>query len=361
MTKRICYIHVGPHKTGTSSIQWFLRENRADLLNHGYFVPEAERRSGPHHALVEKLSGLEVGEHREPLVARSIQALLETECKAIVISSEALEGILANRKHADSFFGRIAQLNVKPKLVLFPRNQPQWINSSYASSVKGFRRSDPFQSWALHFSQSPRARFLRWTELADTYACELVAHPFTKQTVADGVIPQFLQTIGVNSSQFRDAAVRRNEGVGPFTVSVAREVLRSIAETGKPLTWLQATRSHRALAGYLRQKRLADAGYCGLSTELARRIEKEMRPDNDAFARQVWGRPWADVFNSDVGGEFEPNDFDVRPPDWSTRRRLRRVIREVKQIVHEILLDPALAVEAPWNDVRLRSGLVPVN
>jgi hypothetical protein len=32
MRKRICYIHVGPHKSGTTSIQWFLQENRAELV-----------------------------------------------------------------------------------------------------------------------------------------------------------------------------------------------------------------------------------------------------------------------------------------------------------------------------------------
>ena len=44
MRKRICYIHVWPHKTGTTSIQWFLQENRADLLKHGYFLPESETK-----------------------------------------------------------------------------------------------------------------------------------------------------------------------------------------------------------------------------------------------------------------------------------------------------------------------------
>ena len=359
MTKRPCYIHVGPHKSGTTSIQWFLRENRAELLKYGYFVPEAERRSGPHHALVEKLSGLEVGEHREALVARSMQALLETDCKAVVMSSEALEGILASPKHADLFFSRIAELNLEPKLVLFPRNQPQWINSSYASSVKSFRRWDPFESCALGFAQSRGSRFSRWIDLADKYHCELIVRAFTKQTVASGVIPEFLRGIGINSSEFREGATRRNEGVGPFTVSVAREILRGIAGAGKQLTWLQATTCHRALAGYLRQKKMADGSYCGLSTELARHMERELQPDNDAFARRVWGRPWSDVFATDVHAEFEPNDCEIRPPDWATRRQLRRVVREAKEIVHEILLDPTLAVDAPWNDVRLRSGLVP--
>jgi hypothetical protein len=356
MARRLCYIHIGPHKTGTSSIQWFLKRNRAELLKHGYFVPESGANRGAHHALVEKLSGLEVGEHREPLVARSIRALLETSCEAIVISSEALAGILGRRKHAVLFFSRIEELNLEPKLILFPRNHPQWINSSYASSVKGFRRWAPFQPYALGFVQSPGARFSRWIELANAHAAELIARPFTKETIVRGVIPEFLQSIGIKSSQFRDGEIRRNERVGPFTVSVARDLLGSIDEARKPLTWLQARRCKAKLAAYLEENGLADAGYYGLTTALARQIESELRPDNDTFAQRVWDRPWAEIFAGDTAAEFTPNDFEMRPPDFFTKRRLRRVIREMKAIVHEILQDPSLAAEARWNDLRQRSG-----
>ena len=110
--------------------------------------------------------------------------------------------------------------------------------------------------------------------------------------------------------------------------------------------------------GYLGKKGLADAGYCGLTTTLARRMEQELRSDNDAFAQRVWGQSWAEIFAADTAEEFTPNDFEINPPDWFTARRFRRAVREVKESVHELLLDPVLAVEAPWNDVRQRSGLV---
>jgi hypothetical protein len=355
MTKRICYIHVGPHKTGTTSIQWFLQENGAELLKHGYFVPESETRRGAHHALVEGLAGLDVGGHREPLVARSIAAIAETPARTIIISSEALEGLFRNRQNTDAFFNRMQELNLQPKLILFPRNQPQWINSSYSSTVKSFRRSDSFEPGAFGFAKSPDARFSRWIELAETHGSELIARPFNKETLRRGVIPEFLQNIGITSSQFRDRAVRRNEAVGPFTVSVAREVLRSI---GKEMTWLQAKKCKVELAQYLRQSNCADTGYCGLSTTLARHVEEELRSDNDLFAQGVWGKSWAEVFAADVTEEFTPNDFEMRRPDWFTARRLRRAISKMTDFAHQTLLDPALAVEAPWNDVAHRSGLV---
>ena len=355
MQKRVCYIHVGPHKTGTTSIQWFLQENRADLLQHGYFVPESETKRGAHHTLAEGLAGLDVGEHREPLVARSITEINETRAQAIIISSEALEGLLRNQQNIEAFFTRIRELSLEPKLILFPRNQPQWINSSYASLVQTFRRSDSFEACALRFAQSPDARFSRWIQLAETHGAELIAQPFSKETLCRGVIPGFLRSIGISSAQFRDRAVRRNEAVGPFTVSVAREVLRSI---GTQMTWLQARKCKVELARYLRQNNCTDSGYCGLSTPLARHVEEELRCDNDAFAQRVWQKSWADVFADDVTEEFVPNDFEMRRPNWFVARRLNRAISNMKDFAHQTLLDPALAVKAPWNDVAQRSGLV---
>jgi len=356
MPKRVCYIHAGPHKTGTTSIQWFLQENRAELLKHGYFVPEGDTKHGAHHAIVRKLCGQELPEHEQSAAAQFIQAIVDSRSEAIVISSEALEGLLKTRDYAKAFFSRIQELNLEPKLVLFPRNQSQWTNSSYSSVVNAFRRSESFQAFALGVTQSVGAKFSPWTELADAHAVELIALPFTKETVVRGVVSEFLQVVGIKSSQFRGAEIRRNEAAGPFTVAVARGVLRSIGGASNRLTWLQAMRCKTKLASYLGEKGLGDAGYCGLTTALARHIEAELRTDNDAFAQRVWGRPWAEVFAADIDLEFRPNDFEMSYPSWLTARRLRRAIKEMKACAQEILLDPALAVEAPWNDLRQRAG-----
>jgi hypothetical protein len=356
--KRVCYVHIGPHKTGTSSIQWFLQENRAELLRRGYFVPESETRHGAHHAIVRKLCGQELGEHREPSVAKAIRAIIETRFEAIVISSEALEGILIHGDRARIFFDRIRELNLEPKLVLFPRNQSHWVNSIYSSAVKTFRRSDSFQHFAMAAAATRYRglKFSNWIELADAHHIELIARPFTKEIIARGVVPEFLQIIGINSSEFRDAQIRRNEGAGPFTVSVARKVMRSLGITGNQLKWLQAMRCKAKLAIYLRERGLADTGYCGLSNELARRIEAELQPDNDRFAKRVWGRPWAEIFAADIDEDFEPNDFEIRQPGYAVRWHLRRAVREMNATVQQIFLDPTLAIEAPWNDLRKRSG-----
>jgi len=353
MAKRVCYIHVGPHKTGTSSIQWFLKQHRAELLKYGYFVPESGATNGAHHAIVRKLCDQELRDHQQSAAAKFARALNDIPSEAIVISSEVLEGILTNRDYANVFFTRIGELNLEPKLVLFPRNQSQVINSRYSEVVKGFQQSDPFQDFVLRVTRDFSVRYSPWIDLADAYDAELIARPFTRETIARGVVPEFLLAIGLNSSQFRDADIRRNESAGPFTISVARGVLRSIGSTGKQLKWLQTVRCKNKLTAYLEEKALADTGYCGLTTALARHIERELRSDNDAFAQRVWRKPWSEIFATDIGREFTPNDFEICRPRRSTERRLQRAIREMTAIAEQVMVDPALAVEAPWNDLDL--------
>jgi hypothetical protein len=195
--------------------------------------------------------------------------------------------------------------------------------------------------------------------LADAHDAELIVQPFTRKTIMDGVVPEFLQVFGLDTSQFRDSDVRQNEDSGPFTVSVARAVLRLVGRNGNQLKWLQTVRCTRKLATYLEEHSLADAGYCGLTTALARQIERKLRPDTEEFAQRVWGKSWADVFAADVTEEFTPNDFEMCRPDESTERRLQQAIREMTVIAEQVMADPALAVEAPWNDFQRRGGWTP--
>jgi hypothetical protein len=356
MMKRVCYIHVGPHKTGTSAIQWFLKEHRAELLKQGYFVPESGTVHGGHHPLVRKLCGQEVRDHQQSAAVQFARAVAETPCEAVVVSSEALDTLLRNGHYATAFFNRIGELNLEPKLVLFPRNQSQSINSRYTEVVKSFQRSESFEAFVQGDIRLPGLGYSPLIELASVFHTDLIASPFTVETAMRGVVPEFLRAIGVDPSPFSDSYVRRNEAAGPFTVSVARCVSRLIVSSDTQLTWLQAERCKKSLAAYLKEKGWTDACYCGLTTALARHIEKAWEIDNDLFARRIWDRPWAEVFAADINQEFTPNDFEILKPDESTQRQLNQAVREMTIIAREIMCDPALAVEAPWNDLRQRAG-----
>jgi hypothetical protein len=356
VAKRVCYIHAGPHKTGSSAIQWFLKEHRAELLKLGNFVPESGTLHGGHHPIVRDLCEQEVPEHQRSAAAKFVRAVSETPCEAVILSSEELDTLLGKSNNAAAFFNRIRQLNLEPKLIFFPRNQPQLINSRYAQVVKAFHCSESFADFVEGNRRSPIFGYSRLIELAEAFDAELIARPFTAETVARGVVPEFLRTVGVDPSQFSDSNVRRNESTGPFTVGAARWLSRSIVSAGKEVTWLQAERCKKSLAAYLQEKKLADTGYCGLTAALALQIEKEWQHQNDAFARQVWGKSWTEIFAVDIGQDFRPNDFDLSRPDDSTERRFRQTIDDMRAAMEEIMLDPALAVRTAWNDLHRRAS-----
>lgn len=350
VAKRVCYIHIGPHKTGTTSIQWFLKENRAALLKRGYFVPESGNIHGGHHPLVRQLCGQAVPPHQRDAAAKFARVVKDTKCEAVVISSEALDGLLLDRDCARQFFGRIEELNLEPKLVFFPRNQSQLVNSRYTEVIMALHRSESFEAFVQAEIRHPSFRYSHLIALADAFSSKLIAKSFTEETVTRGVVAEFLRAIEIDPLPFQGMNVRRNQAAGPFSISVARNVLRLLGSEGRRLTWLQASRCRKKLAAYLDKKSWADSGYCGLTTALARHIETEWRPDNDAFAQETWGKSWAEVFASEVGREFKPNDFEICPPGPAVRRRLRSAVRDINATVQEILLDPALAIEAPWID-----------
>ena len=341
MTKRICYIHIGPHKTGTTAIQSFLQGNRAELLRHGYFVPESGNVNGGHHPLARQLCGAEVPPQHRHAAAKFVEALAGVRCEGIVISSEVLEALLRKKKYAHTFFNRIRDLNLEPKLVVFPRNQPQLMNSRYVEVVKGFQRSEPFEIFVSGEVHQAVFGYSYFIALATEFQAQLIARPFTGRIIAKSVVADFLQAIGLDSCRFPNIETRRNQAAGPFTVSVARDVSRSIADSGRGLTEVQARRCKRKLTSYLQEKGLADTGYCGLNNALARQIEEVWLQDNDLFARQVWQKSWQEVFAKDAGNEFTPNDFDIARPDEGTQRQRHQAAREIMASIENIIADSA--------------------
>jgi hypothetical protein len=337
MTKRICYIHIGPHKTGTTAIQSFLQGNRAELLRHSYFVPESGNVNGGHHPLARQLCGAEVPSQHRHAVAKFVEALAGASCEKIVISSEVLEALLRKKKYAHTFFNRIRDLNLEPKLVVFPRNQPQLMNSRYVEVVKGFQRSEPFEIFVSGEVHQAVFGYSDFIALATEFHAQLIARPFTGRLIAKSVVADFLQAIGLDPSRLPNTDTRRNQAAGPFTVSVARDVLRSIADSGRGLTEVQARRCKRKLTSYLREKGWADAGYCGLNNALAQEIGEIWRQDNDLFARQVWQKSWQEVFAKDEGVEFTPNDFDIVRPDERTKKQRHQAAREIMASIEDII------------------------
>jgi hypothetical protein len=120
------------------------------------------------------------------------ERLEKTRCEAVILCSEALDGLLRKRDYAQALFHRIGKLNLEPKLVLFVRNQSQLINSRYAQVAKGFRCCESFEAFVQGLAQRPDFRYSPLIDLADAFHAELIPRRFNEETIAHGVVAAFL-------------------------------------------------------------------------------------------------------------------------------------------------------------------------
>ena len=324
--KRRCILHVGSPKTATSTIQFVLKANRNQFLKDGILVPRSgQTETGSHRYLAFSLAGMPVPAEAASADLDLAREIARSDAGCVVISSEFFWTILARKERADRVMGYLASLDLDISVVLYVRNQPQYINSFYQHHAN-FRRDCAFSTFVSEARRNSRMyTYSRWIGFAERHGVTLLARPFSEEVRKLGVIEDFLATAGVAPAGRNNNAVELRRSIGPFTVAAARALMR---RTGDPkrLTEQQTADCRHALRSELRRRGIEDHGYCGLTTGLAADIEQAFAKDNGRFAEAVWGKPWREVFASDTGRDFEPNDYAMTGVPAGRRQLLEEVV-----------------------------------
>ncbi|WP_289027919.1 hypothetical protein [uncultured Paraglaciecola sp.] len=129
------YIHIGPHKTGSTYIQKNLFECSQELLTAGIFYPE--RLVGPqwgHHQLAEKIKQRN---------KKEIEDLLSSKEDNLLISSENFEDLT---NEDISYFSCFLK-GFSVEVVFFKRSYSKLLVSAWQESVKHGK----FQTWSEFF------------------------------------------------------------------------------------------------------------------------------------------------------------------------------------------------------------------
>jgi len=157
-------LHVGATKTGSSAIQHFLLQNRAALEPLGVLYPDVGIAGNAHHIIAAAIHPSAWRMHQDAfagkdrpayflqLVEQFKQAADESSAARAVMSSEYLWG-----QFHDAFYTPLQALAAafEVRLLCYVRRQDDWLESTYAQSVKsGEGRS--FREWLLrHLDQGP--------------------------------------------------------------------------------------------------------------------------------------------------------------------------------------------------------------
>ena len=350
---RKIFLHLGYPKTGTSSIQVFHRENAEALARLGFYVPAVGRgRHGAHHTLTRTLAGQPLPPHAALSDADIIRELAEAPADCALISSEMLTGVLANPAPAERLLGCLRATGAEIILVMYVRNQTQMLNSNYSQQVKSFRGRGEFGAHVARVLATDASYgYSKWIDIARGGGVELRARPFSEAVRREGVIEDYLKTVGCPRADTLVVPERVNESAGPFTVEAALRLQHWAADKFGPFTLQQADAGKRMLREAVESLEIEEPRYCGLDDTQARDIEAAFRENNDGFAQQMWRSDWQSVFGADIGQHFEPNDYRRTSVPRSMRRPLRALMARMRPEIRAMLNRPRFAAREDWNRV----------
>lgn len=336
--KRLAILHAGMPKTGSSALQSFLARNDAALLGHGILYAgtgRSPRGRIEHGDLMRAITGRVIYDRTDDLPEALDAELARVPHEVLILSSEYLFGPLyfSPLPQVPDF---LASRGYRLHGVMYLRDQPEFLNSTYSQMAKTAREARGFGAFlderlSKAGDGTGEGRSLRLSRLRDPALGAWGTHdfrPYDAGLRARGIEPDFLGAVeavarahGLARGFTAEAAARfergarLNETCGPVQVDVGRRIARALAGRFPRKAYFPVTIGvEKLLAAAVARAGLDEPAYAGMAAEDYDRIRAELGPENEDFARATWGRGWAEVFPPRPAESLVPNDLDRVPP-----------------------------------------------
>jgi hypothetical protein len=224
------FLHIGRHKSGTSSIQHFLNQNRAALERDGFLYP-APASGVAHHAWSATIKDVQKG-LRDASALGALRAMFDQYAasgKTVVVSSEDFQNILKPQLVRDA----LGRHDVT--VVIYLREHFAYAWSSYAQRVQANRFTLSFLEFLENFSQDYLEFLNRWASAFGTSSIK--ARIFDRSRLKSGdVVEDFCAIVGIDNPGRYLHRPKANPSIGWRLINAKIEINRSLVESGKALT-----------------------------------------------------------------------------------------------------------------------------
>ncbi|MCT0206973.1 hypothetical protein [Synechococcus sp. CS-1332] len=215
------FIHIGTHKTGTTSLQAFLYEHSAEMVAAGIYVPvsgtvnEASGKTAVHHNLAFELMGDSRYDQARGGLNEMVAELRDSNTHAAIISSEELSYLVENPEGLHLLEHTLYEERHSISWLMFCRRVDDYSESLYGLLMGcGIRPSLGYAGFVLKillngkYTQNRKfCRTVHYFDFAD-FACRwrsLSSSPlhlldYDRAASGSGVLPSFLRAIGAPSS-----------------------------------------------------------------------------------------------------------------------------------------------------------------
>lgn len=295
MLKKHLFLHIGTHKTGSTTIQHYLKEHRAQIEGHGfyypmegaYFYPAEASPSLLAHAVLnrrpEYIGKTEV--NLEACVADMRRDIEQSQCPKVIVSSEhfshaaSLDDV---QRIADVFTGLFEKITV----VVYLRRQDTLLESFWAQHVKTGLIVQSFDDYlAAHAGWNYLEMLKPWVEVFGQ--AQVVIRPFEKgQFVNHNLVSDFLHAVGCQA-EVLDFPQRNT--------SPPIEFLEVVRVFGTSLSGFMQRRAFQRIIRTLPIK-IDRTKYTMFRPEDRHQFLDRHRESNQQLARELLGRPDGQLF-----------------------------------------------------------------
>lgn len=215
------YVHIGTHKTGTTSIQTFLRKQSDALRDSGLYVPRTGMLEGfpGHHNIGWDLRADPRFDPRLGTFDDLLRELDRASAPAAILSSEDLEYLVDQPALLARFERDLVRAGHEPQYIAYVRRPDAYARSlyhelckpahgvsrSYREFINEICQTGKFvcnADWVFYFDVDAFAR--KWREAA---AGPLAIYNYDDTLMNGDVIPSFLSVVGAPAH-----LVQRNGG-----------------------------------------------------------------------------------------------------------------------------------------------------
>lgn len=140
---RTLYLHVGTHKTGTTSLQTFLTLNAAALASQGIYIPRAGRpvrHFGStyvgHHNVAWELANYVQYQAPDGGLVQLADEITKAQASSIVISSEDFEFLHTKPDLLARLSQTFSELGYTTNVIIYLRPQPDYLQAIYSEHSK---------------------------------------------------------------------------------------------------------------------------------------------------------------------------------------------------------------------------------
>lgn len=214
------WLHIGTHRTGSTSIQRTLHENRLLLLEQGFLFPHAGESMGSQHqlawSLLEKLPPWYDKPESSEKVFKALRVEIESsDAEQIILSSEdfsLLDYQSESLNHLNLLASYLEDYDVH--IIVYVREQIQFLNSFYNEVVKSY--DTRFAGYSPMQLADELGSLLDYNFLIDRWGSvfgekQIVVRDFNRAVHANGLVEDFLQTVGVDAIELD--VYRSNSGI----------------------------------------------------------------------------------------------------------------------------------------------------